>query len=53
MTRDDKIQGGCRASRARETGSNLCEELRRGSNEAIVARDDGANERSFGIDRRR
>jgi hypothetical protein len=44
VTRDHKIQEGCRASRARNTGSGLCEELRKGSNEAIVAREDGANE---------
>ena len=44
VTRDYKIQGGCRASRARETGSSLCKELRKGSNEAIVARDDRENE---------
>ena len=46
MTRDDKIQkgGGRRTSRTGETGLSLCEELRKGSSEAIVARDNGANE---------
>ena len=44
VTREDKVQGGCRASLARKTGSSLCEELRKGSNEAIVARDDEAKE---------